>query len=91
MIHGCGTVLVVGYNAFDTVIPFSGHPVPDAKHEVEFFVEGGGGPGATAAVALRRLGADVRLMTPSPNIPRLPTARLGVMLAIAVDWQRTEQ
>jgi len=64
MIHGRGTILVVGYNAFDTVIPFSGRPVPDAKHEVEFFVEGGGGPGATAAVALRRLGADVRLVTP---------------------------
>lgn len=57
-------ILVVGYNAYDTVVPFVGLPTLDAKHEVRAFIEGGGGPGATAAVALRRLGADVRLMTP---------------------------
>jgi sulfofructose kinase len=57
-------ILVVGYNAYDTIIPFGGLPSLDAKHEVESFFEGGGGPGATAAVALRRLGAEVQLLTP---------------------------
>jgi len=57
-------VLVVGYNAFDVTIPFAGTPLPDTKNEVSFIGLGGGGPGATAAVALARLGARVKLITP---------------------------
>jgi ribokinase len=57
-------ILVVGYNAFDITIPFRGLPVPDSKCEVSRIITGGGGPGATAALALARLGAAVKLVTP---------------------------
>lgn len=57
-------ILVVGYNAFDVIVPVSGFPLPDEKSEVSGMIFGGGGPGATAAVALVRLGATVKLITP---------------------------
>ena len=56
-------ILVIGYNAFDVVVPVSELPQPDAKQAVSRILFGGGGPGATAAVALARLGARVRLVT----------------------------
>lgn len=55
-------ILVVGYAAFDTILPVEGRPAEDSKVEVEAVIEGGGGPGATAAVALARLGARVRYL-----------------------------
>jgi sulfofructose kinase len=64
MIPDTPRILVVGYNAFDIIVPVSGFPVPDTKTEVPFIGLGGGGPGATAAVAMARLGARVRLITP---------------------------
>lgn len=57
-------ILVVGYNAFDVIVPVGDLPRPDEKLQVPGIISGGGGPGATAAVALARLGARVRLMTP---------------------------
>lgn len=57
-------VLVVGYNAYDLIVPVNGLPRPDDKMEVPHMMSCGGGPGATAAVALSRLGASVRLLTP---------------------------
>jgi sulfofructose kinase len=57
-------ILVVGYNAFDMIVPVNGLPVPDQKIEVSRLISGGGGPGATAALALARLGAAVQLLTP---------------------------
>ena len=57
-------ILVVGYNAYDVVVPVMEFPAPDQKAEVPRMITGGGGPGATAAVALSRLGARVKLMTP---------------------------
>lgn len=57
-------ILVVGYNAFDITVPLAGLPTPDAKTECPGMRTGGGGPAATAAVALARLGASVRLVTP---------------------------
>ncbi len=57
-------ILVLGYNAFDVVVPASVALAPDGKLEVPDIVAGGGGPAATAAVALARLGAEVRLVTP---------------------------
>lgn len=57
-------VLVIGYNAFDVLLPFEGLPTHDTKHEVGAIHMGGGGPGATAAVALAKLGAQVKLVTP---------------------------
>ena len=56
-------ILVIGYNAFDVVVAVSELPQPDAKQAVSRILFGGGGPGATAAVALARLGARVRLVT----------------------------
>ena len=44
-------------------VPLRGLPELDAKHEVPAIRHGGGGPGATAAVCLARLGAAVRLVT----------------------------
>lgn len=57
-------ILVLGYNAFDVVVPAPDRLEADGKHEVADIVPGGGGPAATAAVALARLGAGVRLVTP---------------------------
>ncbi len=57
-------ILVVGYNAFDVIVPVQGFPAPDEKSEVSQVITGGGGPGATAALALARLGAAVKLITP---------------------------
>jgi ribokinase len=57
-------VLVVGYNACDITVALPRLPDPDTKLEVPPILLGGGGPAATAAVALARLGADVRLLTP---------------------------
>lgn len=56
--------LVVGYNAFDVLVPVAGFPQPDSKQAVPEIVLGGGGPAATAAVALSRLGTKVQLVTP---------------------------
>ncbi len=56
-------IVVLGYNALDVTVPIRGALVPDGKHEVDTIMLGGGGPGATAAVALARLGAEVRLIT----------------------------
>lgn len=61
-------ILVIGYNAFDVTVPLvdggRDFPLRDTKNEVPNIQLGGGGPGATAAVALARLGASVRLVTP---------------------------
>ncbi len=57
------TILVVGYNAHDVTVAMSGLPDSDTKTEVSLICESGGGPAATAAVALARLGAAVRLIT----------------------------
>ncbi len=56
-------ILVVGYNAWDVITPLPEVPPADSKFEVETIRAGGGGPGATAAVALARLGCEVRLAT----------------------------
>ena len=57
-------ILAIGYNAFDITIPFDHFPELDSKTEVPFIRVGGGGPAATAAMAMVRLGARVRLITP---------------------------
>jgi len=57
------TILVVGYSAWDVIFPLADTPLPDTKTEVAPIVACGGGPGATAAVAMRRLGSAVRLLT----------------------------
>ncbi len=62
-------ILVIGYNALDVTFPYEGHPVFDSKSEVPFIQIGGGGPGANAAIALARLGAEVRLITPLTDDP----------------------
>ena len=61
---GGSSILVVGYNAWDVSVLLATPPAPDAKQEVPPIRMGGGGPGATAAVALARLGARVRLWSP---------------------------
>jgi sulfofructose kinase len=57
------TILVVGYSAWDVIFPLADTPLPDTKTEVAPIIACGGGPGATAAVALSRLGCAVRLLT----------------------------
>ncbi|MDX2474197.1 MAG: PfkB family carbohydrate kinase [Candidatus Krumholzibacteria bacterium] len=56
-------ILVLGYNAWDVNLPVDAFPQQDTKCEVGDILMGGGGPGATAAVALSRLGAQVRFVT----------------------------
>jgi len=58
------SILVVGYNAWDVSVVLAAPPAPDTKLEVPPIRMGGGGPGATAAFALARLGARVRLLSP---------------------------
>lgn len=79
-------ILVVGYHAFDVTVPVSGPAPPDGKVEAERILLGGGGPGATAAVALARLGATVRLVSPlTDDLPgrqqRAELAAAGVDLS----------
>lgn len=79
-------VLVVGYAAFDTILPVDGPPPADAKVKVDDMVEGGGGPGATAAVALSRLGAEVLFLgvltdDPAGRIQRAELEAAGVDLS----------
>lgn len=65
-------ILVIGYNAFDVTVPFEGQAIADTKNEVDFIGLGGGGPGATAAMAMARLGAQVKLVTPlTDDLPGL--------------------
>ncbi len=56
-------ILIVGYSAFDVTVPVATSVPADAKREVTAIRFGGGGPGATAAVCLARLGATVQLVT----------------------------
>ncbi len=56
-------ILVLGYNAWDINLPVRSFPAADSKNEVGDILHGGGGPGATAAVAMARLGATIRLIT----------------------------
>lgn len=88
-------ILVVGYHAFDVIVPATGTPEPDSKVAVETIRIGGGGPGATAAVALARLGARVSLLARlTDDLPgRMQRAELetaGVDLAYCPppgDWE----
>jgi sugar/nucleoside kinase (ribokinase family) len=57
-------ILILGYNASDVVVSVAELPPPDSKREVDDIIYCGGGPAATAAVAMARLGARVRLVTP---------------------------
>ena len=82
-------ILVVGYNAWDVIFPLGDTPPPDGKTEVAPIVACGGGPGATAAVALARLGVDVRFVTVlSDDLPgrqqRCELEAAGVDLSLAV-------
>ncbi len=56
-------ILVLGYNAWDVNLPVESFPRQDAKCEVSDIQLCGGGPGATASVAMSRLGAHVRLIS----------------------------
>jgi sulfofructose kinase len=56
-------VLCVGYSCLDVLLPFQGLPRYDRKHEVPELLVEGGGPAATAAVALLRLGCGVGLIS----------------------------
>ncbi len=80
-------ILAVGYNAFDVTVAVPALPAADTKLEVPPILLGGGGPAATAAVALARLGCAVRLMTPlTDDEPgRLQRAEL---LAAGIDLSR---
>ncbi len=64
MLANSPKILVIGYNAFDITVPFDQYPKLDSKTEVDFIRLSGGGPGATAAVAMARLGASIDLVTP---------------------------
>ena len=56
-------IVVVGYSAWDTIFPLAETPPADSKTEVSPMVTCGGGHAANAAVALARLGAEVKLVT----------------------------
>jgi sugar/nucleoside kinase (ribokinase family) len=82
-------ILVIGYNALDVVVPVTGAAPPDTKCEVSRIGIWGGGPGATAAVALARLGARVRLVTvfgddEGARIQERELAAAGVDLTLSV-------
>ncbi len=86
MLSDSPRILVIGYNAFDVTIPFDHYPELDSKTEVPFIRLGGGGPGATAAVAMARLGARVQLITPLTDDPGGQTQKMELLQA-GVDLQ----
>lgn len=63
-------VLCVGYATHDLVAPVPSYPSPDSKVEVPDLGEQGGGPAASAAVAVARLGGRVALVTAVGDDPR---------------------
>ena len=80
-------VLVAGYNALDVTVAVAGMPAVDTKTQTPPIRLGGGGPAANAAVALARLGARVRLVTPlADDLPgqqqRRELAAAGVDLSL---------
>ncbi len=84
-------ILVLGYNALDVTVPVDVALAPDGKHEVAAILLGGGGPGATAAVALARLGAEVRLVTAfgddlGAQVQRAELAAAGVDVSRSVTF-----
>lgn len=81
-------ILVLGYNASDVIVASAEMPPPDSKLEVPDIIHCGGGPAATAAVAMARLGARVRLVTPlADDLPgqmqRRELEAAGVDLSLA--------
>lgn len=81
--------LVVGYNAWDVVLFCDGLPERDSKREYPAIRQGGGGPAATAAVALARLGAEVRYAgiladDPCGLMQRVELVEAGVDLSFCV-------
>jgi len=81
--------LVIGYHAWDVIVPCADLPPPDGKGECPGMRAGGGGPAATAAVALARLGVDVRYvgLLPDDAPGRLQAEELaaaGVDLSLCV-------
>ncbi len=78
------TLVVVGYNAWDVRVPLSAPLPADGKVEVAALDAGGGGPAATAAVALARLGARARLVTALADDP-FGAAQRAELLAEGVD------
>lgn len=52
-------VVCVGLATADTIVPMRSWPEPDGRLLVEPMVRGGGGPSATAAVTIARLGGSV--------------------------------
>lgn len=81
-------ILLLGYNAWDVNLAVAPWPARDSKCEVERIRYGGGGPGATAAVALARLGAHVRLVTQlgddlPAQLQREELTRAGVDLSLS--------
>jgi len=82
-------ILILGYNALDVIVPVRGPVAVDSKREVAAIRIGGGGPGATAAVCLARLGAAVRLVTvlgddEGAAVQRRELAAAGVDLSASV-------
>ncbi len=55
-------VLCLGFANHDMIAAVEGYPPPDSKNEVLDLLEQGGGPAATAAVAIARLGGRVALL-----------------------------
>ncbi len=81
MLPNSPRILVIGYNAFDITLPFDHYPELDSKTEVPFIRLAGGGPGATAAVAMSRLGAKVHLVTPLTDDPGGLTQKMELLQA----------
>lgn len=81
--------LVVGYHAWDVIVPCAQLPPADGKGECPGMTAGGGGPAATAAVALARLGVATAYVgiLPDDAAGRLQAAELraaGVDLSLCV-------
>jgi len=81
--------LVIGYHAWDVLVPCAELPPRDGKRACPGMTAAGGGPAATAAVALARLGVAVRYvgLLPDDGPGRLQAEELtaaGVDLTLAV-------
>ena len=90
--------LVVGYNAWDVVLPCDALPERDGKREYPVIRQGGGGPAATAAFALARLGVATRYAgIVADDVPgrlqleELRGAGVDVSLTIAAPGARSPQ
>ena len=76
--HPVFDVVCIGLLTSDLIVPMPGWPEPDGRMVVEPMTHAAGGPAATAAVAIARLGGSVAFIGAVPDDPDGSTLLAGL-------------